>query len=213
MRARVLVGVVVLTLLSSAAAAEPEVVAQRMDFIERSGQLSVKVRFPKLFDSNSFERLSSGFPTTVVIQAWVYRASDEVPVSYAFISRQAVYDLWDQSYSVRTSGPAGQRTVKMKKRSDVLSALTTIDRTPVASLGRISVGPHYRLALVVSLNPISKQLLAEMRRWLTKPAGKAQLDTSSSFFGTFVSVFVNPKLREADRVMRLRSQPFYRVTR
>jgi hypothetical protein len=52
-----------------------------------------------------------------------------------------------------------------------------------------------------------------MRRWLTRPAGSASLDRSTSFFGSFVSVFVNPKLPEADRVLRIRSQPFYRVER
>ena len=30
------------------------------------------------------------------------------------------------------------------------------------------------------------------------------------FFGSFVSVFYNPKIADADRVLRLRSQPFFR---
>jgi hypothetical protein len=30
------------------------------------------------------------------------------------------------------------------------------------------------------------------------------------FFGNFVSVFVHPKIAEADRLLKLRSQPFYR---
>ena len=70
---------------------------------------------------------------------------------------------------------------------------------------------HHYLAMVVELNPVSKELLAEMRRWLTRPAGSASIDRGSSFFGSFVSVFVNPRLPEAERVLRVRSQPFYRL--
>ena len=71
---------------------------------------------------------------------------------------------------------------------------------------------HYFVAMVVELNPVSPELAAEMRRWLSRPAGET-LDSSSSFFGSFVSVFVNPKLGRADRVLRVRSQPFYRTPR
>jgi len=48
-----------------------------------------------------------------------------------------------------------------------------------------------------------------VRRWLSQGTGGG-LDRGGAFFGSFVSVFVNPKIAEADRVLRLRSQPFYR---
>jgi hypothetical protein len=35
----------------------------------------------------------------------------------------------------------------------------------------------------------------------------------SSFFGSFVSVFVNPKIPVSDRTLKLRSQAFYRTKR
>ena len=91
--------------------------------------------------------------------------------------------------------------------------VTQLERFAVASLREVKVGPHYFLALVAELNPIDKKRLAEMRRWLTKSSSETRLDSSSSFFGSFVSVFVNPKLQSADRVVRLRSQLFYRVNR
>jgi hypothetical protein len=65
------------------------------------------------------------------------------------------------------------------------------------------------LGMVVELNPVSQQTLAEVRRWLSLGTGGG-LDHGGSFFGSFVSVFVNPKLPAADRVFRLRSQPFFR---
>jgi len=67
----------------------------------------------------------------------------------------------------------------------------------------------YMLAMEVELNPVSKETLAEVRRWLSQGTGGG-LDRGGAFFGSFVSVFVNPKIAAADRVLRIRSQPFFR---
>jgi hypothetical protein len=63
--------------------------------------------------------------------------------------------------------------------------------------------------VVAELNPVSAATMAEVRRWLSDGSGGG-LDRGGSFFGSFVSVFVNLKLPAADRVVRLRSQPFFR---
>ena len=83
----------------------------------------------------------------------------------------------------------------------------------MANLADIAAGPHYYLAMVAELNPVSQETMAEVRRWLTRPAGSTRLNRETSFFGSFVSIFVNAKLPEAERVVRARSQPFYRVVR
>jgi hypothetical protein len=91
--------------------------------------------------------------------------------------------------------------------------MTQLQRFAVGTLDEVKVGPHYFLAIVAELNPVDEKRMAEMRRWLTKSSSETRLDSSSSFFGSFVSVFVNPKLQKADRIVRLRSQLFYRVKR
>lgn len=188
-----------------------EATSKRMSFYEGRGRLTVSLKFSELFDARAFERLSSGFPTTVVVRGWVYRKGQDLPVSFTLASFRVVYDLWDEVYVVRKDGPDGRTTRRLRRRSEVLSSITTLSRFAIARLEQVAVGPHHYLGLVVELNPVSEELLAETRRWLSRPAGKGRLDVSSSFFGSFVSVFVNPKLREADRVLRYRSQPFYRV--
>jgi hypothetical protein len=67
----------------------------------------------------------------------------------------------------------------------------------------------YYLAMRVDLNPVSQETLTEVRRWLSQGTGGG-LDRGGVFFGSFVSVFVNPKIADADRVLRIRSQPFFR---
>jgi hypothetical protein len=75
----------------------------------------------------------------------------------------------------------------------------------------LPTGQLFVLKLVAELNPVSKETLAEVRRWLSQGNGGG-LDRGGTLFGSFVSVFYNPKIADADRVMRIRSQPFYRPT-
>ena len=59
------------------------------------------------------------------------------------------------------------------------------------------------------LNPISEDLLADVRRWLVQPAhGQRKLGAGDSFFGSFVSIFVNPHIEDSERQVRFQSQQF-----
>ena len=79
----------------------------------------------------------------------------------------------------------------------------------IARLAGIPRKDVFVLVMDIELNPVSKETLAQVRRWLSQGTGGG-LDRGGAFFGSFVSVFVNPKIAEADRVLRIRSQPFYR---
>ena len=203
----------ILAASTGVAAAEDGNLVRRMGFAERGKNLVVTTSFPELFDRGAAEKMSSGFPSSVVIRMYVFRKDrTERPVSLVLVEHEIVYDLWDEVYVLRTRGPLGKRELRYKSRQQAVRALTELDHMPIAPLDRIAIGPHHFLAAVIELNPISPELLAEMRRWLSRPAGES-LDSSSSFFGSFVSVFVNPKLDRADRTLRIRSQPFYRTPR
>ncbi len=184
-----------------------------MVFAESRGNLTVTGSFTELFDTRTYKRLASGFASTIVVRLYVYRTGVELPVSFRIVRFRVVYDLWDEVYVIRIDGPRGRRNLRLKTRAEALRTVTELADVPLAPLSKIPRGPHHFLGLVVELNPVSQALLAEMRRWLTRPAGSASLDRTSSFFGSFVSIFVNPKVPEADRVLKLRSQPFYRTKR
>ena len=191
---------------------DDDITFRKMRFAERAGNLTVTARFRDLFDARSLRKLSSGLVSNVVIRIYVFeKASPEAPVSFVLASLQVVYDLWDEVYTVQTAGPLGAKKQRFTSKQAAVAAVTTLDEFPIAPLSRIKIGPHHFVAMVVELNPVSEELLAEMRRWLSRSASDTSLDTGSSFFGSFVSVFVNPKLPEADAVLKLQSQPFYRT--
>jgi hypothetical protein len=53
-------------------------------------------------------------------------------------------------------------------------------------------------------------VLADVRHWLVEPArGQRRLGAGDSFFGSFVSIFVNPRIEDSERQLRFVSQPFF----
>jgi len=185
----------------------PEV--ERMRFAERGDNLVVTANLTRIFDAAAYENLDKGFASTVVIRMWVYKVGSGEPVSFQLLQRRCVFDLWDEVYELRLDGPGGRVTRKVKFRADALKMLTSLDEDPIARAADIPYEQHYVLAIEAELNPVSEQTRAEVRRWLTQGTGGG-LDRGGSFFGSFVSVFVNPKVAAADRVIRIQSQPFYR---
>jgi hypothetical protein len=183
--------------------------SQRMRFIERGQNLTVTGNIAKLFDQAAYEQLSSGFPSTILVGTAVYPRGATEAIAVGTEVRTVVYDLWDEQYVIRTEGPNGKRTRKVKYRAEALKILTAVEDFPIARLSDIPYEDIFYLTLTVQLNPVSKETLAEVRRWLSQGTGGG-LDRGGVFFGSFVSVFVNPKIADADRVLRIRSQPFYR---
>jgi hypothetical protein len=194
---------------ASAWAEEEKPELQRMRFIERDKQLTVTGNIAKLFDQAAYEALQSGFPTTIRIGIAVYPKNSTDPVSVSFEQRTVVYDLWDEQYVIRIDGPAGRKTRKMKYRAEALKILTAVEDLPIGLLTTFPYEDIFYLRMTVQLNPVAPETLAEVRRWLSQGTGGG-LDRGGVFFGSFVSVFVNPKIADADRVLKLRSQPFYR---
>ncbi|MBA3541134.1 MAG: hypothetical protein H0T79_16095 [Deltaproteobacteria bacterium] len=210
-RAIAITGAVALAATTALALADDDdkLILERMQFVERGAVLTVSTRIKALFDSSTFQALDTGIPSTVVLRLWVYPQGSTDPISFQLVQRTATYDLWDEVYLVSLEEPGGRRTKRVKYRAEALKLLTELDAMPVALLTVLPVDKVFALAMTVELNPVSKETLAEVRRWLSQGQGGG-LDRGGSFFGSFVSVFVNPKIPEADRVLKIRSQPFYR---
>lgn len=193
------------------ALAEDELELMKMRFFEGRTQLLVSTSLTKLFDSGAYDKLDSGFPATVVIRCWVYPKGASEPISFQLVQRRAVYDLWDEVYVLELDEPGGHREVKVKYKAEALKLLTSIEGLPVAPLAKVPFEKHHVLAMVVELNPVSEETLAEVRRWLSEGIGGG-LERGGTFFGGFVNIFMNLKVPPADRVLRIRSQPFFRPT-
>ena len=200
--------VALLFALTSLALADDDTVESvHMQFVEHGDDLVVTTKIQKLFDEAAYAALGTGFASTIVINTFVYPQNSNDPIATAVVVRSVVYDIWDETYIVQLD--PGAKPLKVKFQSEALKLLTNIDSLPIAQLRDMPYDDVFFLRMNVLLNPVDKKTLAEVQRWLSQGTGGG-LDRGGVFFGSFVSVFVHPKIADADRVLQLRSQPFFR---
>jgi len=178
----------------------------------RANQLVASVGLQDLFSASERERLTSGFSTRVLIRVLLRREGDPEPVAVAFQRAEIVYDIWDEKFRVRvTRGPDTDRTIEAPNAADAIFAATALLSFPIVDRTRLQPGQRYFLAVRGDLNPLSPELQAEIRRWLRQPAGAQRRPGSGggdSFFGSFVTVFVNPQIEDSEHQVRFVSQTF-----
>lgn len=200
---------VALLLPAGTALAQEEVAWKKAAFVEEGGWLNVSLGFRELLDASTRGRLRSGFATSVVMRIYLYEQSGGEPVAFAARSLKAVYDLWDEQFVVRIEEPGRSFNRRLRQDGPVVDRLTSLWRFPLARTANLRKDSLYFVAVIAEVNPMSEALLAEVRRWLRSPYGGRRGSGSESFFGSFVSIFVNNKIRSAERTMRVRTQLVY----
>jgi hypothetical protein len=174
--------------------------------------LVASVGLRDLFAASERERLTSGFSTRVLVRVYLRREGDPEPIAVAFQRAEIVYDIWDEKFRVRvTRGPGTDRTVEASSADEAIDAATTLLQFPVADRSQLRPGQRYFLAVRGDLNPLSPEMQADVRRWLRQPAGAQRRPGTGggdSFFGSFVTVFVNPQIDDSEHQVRFVSQTF-----
>lgn len=174
--------------------------------------LLASVGLQDLFTPAARERLTSGFSTRVLIRVFLRREGDPEPVAVTFQRAEIVYDIWDEKFRVRVTRGAGtDRTIEASSVHQAIAVATALWQFPVAERAQLHAGGRYFLAVRGDLNPLSPELQAEVRRWLRQPAGAQRRPGAGggdSFFGSFVTVFVNPHFEDSENQVRFVSQHF-----
>jgi hypothetical protein len=194
---------------ASAWAADPAPL-RAVGFAAKNGRLTVSVGLQDLFGGAERERLKSGFATRVLVRAALEEAATGEPIAVAVQRAEIVYDIWDEKFGVRTSDGLGvERRAVSPTVDEAIWRAAVLFELPMVDMARLRPGTEYVLAVRGDLNPISEDLLIEVRRWLVQPArGQRRLGAGDSFFGSFVSIFVNPRIEDSERQVRFVSQPF-----
>jgi hypothetical protein len=178
----------------------------------KNGQLLISVGLQDLFGPAERQHLTSGFSTRILIRVALQDAGDAEgePLALAVQRAEIVYDIWDEKFSVRvTRGLGAELRAIAPTAEEAIWRATALWQFPIAETKRLRPGGRYMVLVRGDLNPISEDLLADVRRWLVQPArGQRRLGAGDSFFGSFVSIFVNPRIEDSERQVRFVSQPF-----
>jgi hypothetical protein len=189
--------------------AEPPAV-RTAGIARKADKLVVSVGLQDLFGPRDVERLLSGFSTRVLIRVALLRDGGQEPVAQALRLAEIVYDLWDEKLRVRfsTGKPGVAETQVVATPKAAVDLATSLVGFPLAEIGRLEPSASYHVSLRADLNPISEELVSNMRRWLSHPSGRGRSGAGDSFFGSFVSVFVNPRVDDSERLLQVVSQSF-----
>jgi hypothetical protein len=200
-----------LALSATAAARSSDPPERRVVYRDEGRFWTMTAEYPDVFDPALAKKLDSGFAMNLVARAWLFREGAARPEALAVRHFRVAYDLWDEVYLVEERDDAGTRTWREPTRAAAMRRVTTLDRLPVAETARMPDGARYHVAVLVEVNPVSPELLAQVRRWLANPPETHRFaGAGESFFGSFVSIFVNPRIGDAEKVLRFQTQVFAR---
>lgn len=182
-------------------------------FVESKGTIYMDVSFKELFTKKLKKKLKSGFIQTIVVRLTVKDAITGRKIERTVWTCAVIYDLWENRYSVRVADSRKKKKYEVKSLKEAIKKSTSIKRLSLVAKKKVSPMRYYYVNMKVLYNPMSKRLLRKVKKWLTSPrgGGPERLVRGSSFFGSSLSFFVNPKISPAERFLNLRSQNFYRT--
>jgi hypothetical protein len=157
-----------------------------------------------LSDPALIQKLSSGLPMVIVMRAYVYRKGGDTPVALAPRVCRVVYDLWDEVYRVHVSEPERDRD-QAAVLDGVLRLCAEARDVPVVRRRLLSAGESYFLGVVVDVNPVSQEMVDQMRRWMSRPTGSTGIGPGDALFGGFVQLFVR-QIATSDYTLTFRTQ-------
>lgn len=148
-------------------------------------------------------KLKSGLPQTLVTRVVTRDERTNKVLGFSAQSCRVLYDLWEGNYRVQHDVPGRSVDLTSTGIHEVVHRCLRAERLPTpVRAGTSLAGRRVYYEIVVEFNPMSKDTVRRIRRWLSRPD---QLG-GDAFFGSFVSIFVGQELGAADRVTRFRSQ-------
>jgi hypothetical protein len=192
--------------LVNLAAGDEALPLRPVEFAEKGAFVTMTVGLPDLVDDALRRKLRSGIASNIVLRAFLYHEGESKPLGLTVRTYRIWYDVWDEVYFLQIQDPLGQLKLKYKTEAEAVAQLVRLSQFPLAPVGSIPIGVRFFVAVLIEINPISPELLAQARRWLTRPGGVQKPPVSDPFF----SLFGNTKISAVEREIRFRSTPFER---
>lgn len=198
------------------ASAQPEVLAKKLErrkvgYHVHEGWVTMTVGYRDVLDKKTRRKLLSGLPTTIVTRSYLFRDGEAAPRHLSVKTCRVVFDLWDEVFRIdRQQSGRRKRTVAVNVEG-VLRRCAEATAWPIVSTGDLAARQPHFAAVLIEVNPLSKKMLEQIRRWVARPRGTGSLSPGDSLFGSFVGLFVT-QVPESDRMLAFQSQAFVPAT-
>jgi len=161
--------------------------------------------YKDILDKGVADKLASGLTTVIALRAYLLREGDANPIALAVRTCRIAYDLWDEVYRLKISGPGGERDGAALNLEGVVRQCTEVRDLVIADRALLAPARPHFIGAIVEVNPVSPQALEQMRKWVSRPAGSTGIGPGDALFGSFVGLFVR-QIGTADRTLRFRTQ-------
>jgi hypothetical protein len=175
---------------------------------DKLGNLEATFSFRDVVDSEVRRKLHSGLTTVIVLAGGAFMMNEEgtpVPGTGIWQSCRVTFDVWNEVYRLQITGPTGERSSVAVNTEGVLRRCAQVRKLPIQ--GYLDPSQRYFLAATVEVNPVSQEMVEQVRRWVSRPPGSAAATPGDSLFGSFVGLFV-ARIGKADRTLSFRTQAF-----
>jgi hypothetical protein len=186
---------------------ERELPTRQARFETDQGWVTLTVSFRDVLNQRIRQKLLSGLPTTIATRAYVFPDKDKQPVALSAQTCKVVFDLWDEVFRIDLHQAGGRKQTVAANVEGVMRRCAEAKRLPVVALKAIHPDRPYFVGVLVEVNPLSKEIVEKIRRWVARPKGAAAVGPGDSLFGSFVGLFIT-QVPEADRVLGFQTQRF-----
>ena len=185
----------------------PKVVARAASFAWDADLLRMTVSYRDVIDAEMQKKLTSGLPTVIVMRGYVFEEGAPQPVALTVKSCRVVFDPWDEVFRIQLAVPGAETNVPSPTLEGVLRRCAEDKALPVVEAKRLKPDGKYVVQALVEVNPISKDMIERIRRWVSRPAGASGIGAGDALFGSFVGLFT-ARIGVADRQLAFRTQTF-----
>jgi len=175
---------------------------------EKRTTLRVNVSYRDVVDATVQKQLKSGLPTTIVMRGWVFREAGGEAVALTVKTCRVLYDLWDEVFQLTVSTPGSPDKPDVALNLEgVLRKCAEARELPLSA--RTDEYPKEPLffAAIVEVNPVSPEMMAQVKRWMSRPTGTTPTSLGGALFGSFVGLFVT-RIDDAQARLAFRTQAF-----
>jgi hypothetical protein len=153
------------------------------------------------------QKLSNGPTSTIVMRAAVFYEGETTPALITLQTCKVTYVLWDEVYKVQLTKAGVSTDLVLANPAGVERYCATAQDLPIASRSSLRAGARMFLAVVVDVNPVSEDVRQQMRQWMQRPVGAAEVGPGDALFSGLVLLLFRD-VGGSDRTVPFRTRAF-----
>jgi hypothetical protein len=179
---------------------------RHVGLIIENSTLKTTFSYRDIFTKTVKQKLMSGLSNSIILHISMENQKGK---QFAYFTRTVniTYNLWDDNFSVVVVCNHKKRRSKVKTIKEAMDIAAIAWRIPIAPKKYRGV---FRLKVMAEANPVSKEMVRNIQKWLTRPTPSdyASNGSTTNYFGSFVGYFVDRKIGQADKTVIFVSQWF-----